>query len=213
MASDSLVVCDVDPALKEKLRKFRFRKETNNAAILMKIDKERQLVVLEEEFQDISPEELKSELPERQPRYPSAVGRGGGIRASWQGTGLAHGGRMPGVCMRDVCGGGVPWDHPRPRERRGAWAVGRGKCPLSPAWIRFEIRGGCREQPGDQSSRGQRREGEKNEPLLCGGVPHSPPACGSAVWWEAGQVPQSFRLWANPPRALQGWGPGRSQCV
>ncbi|XP_043390707.1 glia maturation factor gamma isoform X1 [Chelonia mydas] len=67
--SDSLVVCDVDPALKEKLRKFRFRKETNNAAILMKIDKERQLVVLEEEFQDISPEELKSELPERQPRF------------------------------------------------------------------------------------------------------------------------------------------------
>ncbi|CAM4615090.1 unnamed protein product [Lepidochelys kempii] len=73
--SDSLVVCDVDPALKEKLRKFRFRKETNNAAILMKIDKERQLVVLEEEFQDISPEELKSELPERQPRYPSALSR------------------------------------------------------------------------------------------------------------------------------------------
>uniref|UniRef100_A0A674J6S6 Glia maturation factor gamma n=1 Tax=Terrapene triunguis TaxID=2587831 RepID=A0A674J6S6_9SAUR len=51
LQSDSLVVCDVDPALTEKLRKFRFRKETNNAAILMKIDKERQLVVLEEEFQ------------------------------------------------------------------------------------------------------------------------------------------------------------------
>ncbi|XP_065427235.1 glia maturation factor gamma isoform X4 [Chrysemys picta bellii] len=100
--SDSLVVCDVDPALTEKLRKFRFRKETNNAAILMKIDKERQLVVLEEEFQDISPEELKSELPERQPRYPSAVGRGGGIRATWQSAGIAHGGRRPGVCMQDA---------------------------------------------------------------------------------------------------------------
>uniref|UniRef100_K7FSF0 Glia maturation factor n=1 Tax=Pelodiscus sinensis TaxID=13735 RepID=K7FSF0_PELSI len=72
--SDSLVVCDVDPMLTEMLRKFRFRKETNNAAILMKIDKERQLVVLEEELQDVSPEELRSELPERQPRYPSAVG-------------------------------------------------------------------------------------------------------------------------------------------
>ncbi|CAI5780676.1 glia maturation factor gamma isoform X1 [Podarcis lilfordi] len=68
--SDSLVVCDVDPELKEKLKKFRFRKETNNAAIMMKVDKDRQLVVLEEEFQDISPEELRSELPERQPRYP-----------------------------------------------------------------------------------------------------------------------------------------------
>ncbi|KAH1180734.1 hypothetical protein KIL84_001668 [Mauremys mutica] len=69
----------------------------------MKIDKERQLVVLEEEFQDISPEELKSELPERQPRYPSAVGQGGGIRVTWWGAGIAHGGRMPGVCMRDAC--------------------------------------------------------------------------------------------------------------
>ncbi|XP_055409600.1 glia maturation factor gamma isoform X1 [Bubalus kerabau] len=67
--SDSLVVCEVDPELKEKLRKFRFRKETDNAAIVMKVDKDRQMVVLEEEFQNISPEELKMELPERQPRF------------------------------------------------------------------------------------------------------------------------------------------------
>ncbi|MEE6490630.1 hypothetical protein FKM82_015919 [Ascaphus truei] len=67
--SDSLVVCDVDPELKEKLRKFRFRKETNNAAILMKIDKEKQLVILEEEYEDISPDDLQNELPERQPRF------------------------------------------------------------------------------------------------------------------------------------------------
>ncbi|XP_075843416.1 glia maturation factor gamma isoform X1 [Microtus pennsylvanicus] len=67
--SDSLVVCEVDPELKEKLRKFRFRKETDNAAIIMKVDKDRQMVVLEEEFQNISPEELRSELPERQPRF------------------------------------------------------------------------------------------------------------------------------------------------
>uniref|UniRef100_A0A8C0KUH4 Glia maturation factor gamma n=2 Tax=Carnivora TaxID=33554 RepID=A0A8C0KUH4_CANLU len=51
MLSDSLVVCEVDPELKEKLRKFRFRKETDNAAIIMKVDKDRQMVVLEEEFQ------------------------------------------------------------------------------------------------------------------------------------------------------------------
>uniref|UniRef100_A0A667IHS9 Glia maturation factor n=1 Tax=Lynx canadensis TaxID=61383 RepID=A0A667IHS9_LYNCA len=67
--SDSLVVCEVDPELKEKLRQFRFRKETDNAAIIMKVDKDRQMVVLEEEFQNISPEELKTELPERQPRF------------------------------------------------------------------------------------------------------------------------------------------------
>uniref|UniRef100_A0A2K6ST30 Glia maturation factor n=1 Tax=Saimiri boliviensis boliviensis TaxID=39432 RepID=A0A2K6ST30_SAIBB len=67
--SDSLVVCEVDPELRERLRKFRFRKETDNAAIIMKVDKDRQMVVLEEEFQNISPDELKMELPERQPRF------------------------------------------------------------------------------------------------------------------------------------------------
>ncbi|KAJ8280681.1 hypothetical protein GJAV_G00057710 [Gymnothorax javanicus] len=69
--SDSLVVCDVDDSLKEKLKKFRFRKETSNAAILMKIDKEKQMVIMEEEFEDISLDDLRNELPERQPRYPS----------------------------------------------------------------------------------------------------------------------------------------------
>ncbi|OWK16358.1 GMFG [Cervus elaphus hippelaphus] len=43
--SDSLVVCEVDPELQEKLRKFRFRKETDNAAIIMKVDKDRQMYV------------------------------------------------------------------------------------------------------------------------------------------------------------------------
>ncbi|NXK65954.1 GMFB factor, partial [Sylvietta virens] len=69
--SESLVVCDVAEDLVEKLRKFRFRKGTNNAAIIMKIDKDKQLVVLDEEHEGISPDELKDELPERQPRYPS----------------------------------------------------------------------------------------------------------------------------------------------
>ncbi|XP_055750901.1 glia maturation factor gamma-like [Salvelinus fontinalis] len=67
--SSSLVVCEVDESLKEKLKKFRFRKETNNAAILMKIDMEKQLVILEEEYEDISLDDLRNELPERQPRF------------------------------------------------------------------------------------------------------------------------------------------------
>ncbi|XP_035478876.2 glia maturation factor gamma isoform X1 [Scophthalmus maximus] len=67
--SSTLVVCEVDESLKAKLRKFRFRKETNNAAILMKIDMEKQLVILEEEYEDISLDELREELPERQPRF------------------------------------------------------------------------------------------------------------------------------------------------
>lgn len=67
--SESLVVCDVAEDLVEKLRKFRFRKETHNAAIIMKIDKDKRLVVLDEELEGVSPDELKDELPERQPRF------------------------------------------------------------------------------------------------------------------------------------------------
>uniref|UniRef100_A0A8C2GY58 Glia maturation factor gamma n=1 Tax=Cyprinus carpio TaxID=7962 RepID=A0A8C2GY58_CYPCA len=36
--SSSLVVCEVDGSLQEKLKKFRFRKETSNAAILSESD-------------------------------------------------------------------------------------------------------------------------------------------------------------------------------
>ncbi|XP_041668137.1 glia maturation factor beta [Cheilinus undulatus] len=67
--SESLVVCEVDEDLVKKLKAFRFRKQTSNAAIVMKIDKATQKVVLEEEHEDISVEELKDELPERQPRF------------------------------------------------------------------------------------------------------------------------------------------------
>jgi len=37
--SSSLVVCEVDASLQEKLKKFRFRKETSNAAILSEFHK------------------------------------------------------------------------------------------------------------------------------------------------------------------------------
>ncbi|XP_063040416.1 glia maturation factor beta isoform X2 [Engraulis encrasicolus] len=35
----------------------------------MKIDKDKQLVILDEEHEDITPDDLKDELPERQPRF------------------------------------------------------------------------------------------------------------------------------------------------
>uniref|UniRef100_A0A3P9P156 Glia maturation factor n=1 Tax=Poecilia reticulata TaxID=8081 RepID=A0A3P9P156_POERE len=61
----SLVVCEVEESLREKLKKFRFRKETNNAAILSKYCKNCIL--------DISLDDLRNELPERQPRYPKSL--------------------------------------------------------------------------------------------------------------------------------------------
>lgn len=73
--SSNLTICSLDEGLKQKLRKFRFRKANNNAAIVMKIDKESRKVVEdvidedEQYMQDISLEDLAAELPAHQPRY------------------------------------------------------------------------------------------------------------------------------------------------
>ncbi|XP_037342112.2 glia maturation factor beta [Pungitius pungitius] len=67
--SESLVVCDVDEELVIKVEQFRLRKETDNAAIVMKIDEKKQLVILEEEHVDISLDDLRDIVPERQPRF------------------------------------------------------------------------------------------------------------------------------------------------
>jgi len=62
-------ICDVDPTLIEKMKKFRFRKEQTNAAFTMKIDKDKLMILEDEAFENVSIEELASELPETQPRY------------------------------------------------------------------------------------------------------------------------------------------------
>ncbi|XP_070576852.1 glia maturation factor gamma-like [Ptychodera flava] len=67
--SQQVQICEVDEDLKARLKKFRFRKEKNNAAILMKIDRDSLMVKFEEEFEDCSLEELQEELPAAQPRY------------------------------------------------------------------------------------------------------------------------------------------------
>ena len=53
--SAELKICSIDPALKEKMRKFRFRKDKTNAAIVMKIDVDAQLIVEDSNF---DPEDL-----------------------------------------------------------------------------------------------------------------------------------------------------------
>ena len=67
--AQNLVICEIDPKLKEKLNKFRFRKEKNIAAIVMKINTEKMLVIEDEEYEDATIEEIVNELPEHLPRY------------------------------------------------------------------------------------------------------------------------------------------------
>ncbi|XP_063613259.1 glia maturation factor beta-like [Penaeus indicus] len=66
----SLPLCTINPELKEKLRKFRFRRATNNAAILMKVDQQASEIILEEELEDLEDiDELRDSIPDTQPRY------------------------------------------------------------------------------------------------------------------------------------------------
>ena len=67
--SHDVKICDISDDVKMKLKSFRFRKEKNIAAIVLKIDPEKLLVVEDETFEDITFDELKSELPEHNPRY------------------------------------------------------------------------------------------------------------------------------------------------
>ncbi|EDV20234.1 uncharacterized protein TRIADDRAFT_61212 [Trichoplax adhaerens] len=68
-SSQNLKICDIGDDLKKKLRKFRFRQETNNAAILLKIDAESREIVWDEEYEDVTLDDLQSELAEHLPRY------------------------------------------------------------------------------------------------------------------------------------------------
>ncbi|RMX40723.1 hypothetical protein pdam_00015953 [Pocillopora damicornis] len=67
--SGNIKVCDIDPVVKEKVEKFRLRKEKTIAAIVLKIDPDKHLVVIDEEHEDISIDDLREELPDHQPRY------------------------------------------------------------------------------------------------------------------------------------------------
>uniref|UniRef100_T1GBH6 ADF-H domain-containing protein n=1 Tax=Megaselia scalaris TaxID=36166 RepID=T1GBH6_MEGSC len=62
-------ICDISLDVKEELKKFRFRKSSTNSALILKIDREKQIVILDEFLDDISVEELQETLPGHQPRY------------------------------------------------------------------------------------------------------------------------------------------------
>ncbi|XP_020804536.1 glia maturation factor beta [Drosophila serrata] len=62
-------ICDISNEVLEELKKFRFSKSKNNAALILKVDREKQSVVLDEFIDDISVDELQDTLPGHQPRY------------------------------------------------------------------------------------------------------------------------------------------------
>ena len=68
--SASVTICQIDPDLKAALNKFRYRKEKTVAAIVMKIDSEKLLVIEDESYDDIEDmDEFVGELSEHHPRF------------------------------------------------------------------------------------------------------------------------------------------------
>jgi len=62
-------ICDICSDAKSEIQKFRFKKSTTNCALILKIDREKKLVVVDEEIDNVTLEELQDQLPSHQPRY------------------------------------------------------------------------------------------------------------------------------------------------
>ncbi|XP_071454557.1 glia maturation factor [Hetaerina americana] len=67
--SHGVKVCDISADVKKALEKFRFRRDKTNAALIMKVDREKQMICIDEIMEDVSVDELRENLPEHQPRY------------------------------------------------------------------------------------------------------------------------------------------------
>ncbi|XP_038073582.1 glia maturation factor beta-like isoform X1 [Patiria miniata] len=65
--AQNIKVCDLGEGVADKLEKIRLRKEKTNFALIFKIKDE--VIVLEDELEDMSVDELQAELPTSQPRY------------------------------------------------------------------------------------------------------------------------------------------------
>ncbi|CAG9797639.1 unnamed protein product [Chironomus riparius] len=62
-------MCDIGPEVKEELRKFRFAKNNESSALILKVDREKQEIVIDEYMESVTVEELQEQLPSHQPRF------------------------------------------------------------------------------------------------------------------------------------------------
>jgi len=63
-------MCEISQNIKDKMKKFRFRRATDNAGILLKINMKSMELEIEEEFENVEKiDDLIEELPDLQPRY------------------------------------------------------------------------------------------------------------------------------------------------
>lgn len=67
--SSNVKVCDIGDDIKDALKAFRFRKNETNAALIMKVDREKQRICIDDLLEDVSVDDLRETLPGHQPRF------------------------------------------------------------------------------------------------------------------------------------------------
>lgn len=67
--SQNVKVCHINDDVKEALKKFRFRKSSSNAALILKVNREEQKICVDSVIEDVSLDELREIIPSHEPRY------------------------------------------------------------------------------------------------------------------------------------------------
>ncbi|KAK9879384.1 hypothetical protein WA026_006454 [Henosepilachna vigintioctopunctata] len=67
--SGNVNICEVTDEVRQTLKKFRFRKDQNIAALILKVDREKQQIIIDETLENTTIEELQENLQSHQPRY------------------------------------------------------------------------------------------------------------------------------------------------
>lgn len=68
--SQNVKVCDINDDVKDALKKFRFRKSRNNAALILKVNRQEQRICVDNLIEDVAElDDLQELLPSHEPRY------------------------------------------------------------------------------------------------------------------------------------------------
>ncbi|CAH1977772.1 unnamed protein product [Acanthoscelides obtectus] len=62
-------ICEVTDEVQKALKEFRFRKAQDTAVLILKVDREKQQIIIDEKLDNISIDELQDIVPSHQPRY------------------------------------------------------------------------------------------------------------------------------------------------
>merc|ERR1712194_92765 len=69
MSISSLQVATLDPSIEEAAKKIRFNKDKRSHAVIIKIKSKDRAVIIDQELEDVTMEDIVEELPEHQPRF------------------------------------------------------------------------------------------------------------------------------------------------